>query len=210
MKRPQRNAAIRGASSTAILVLALVSNSPLAQKADLPDVKAGDEWKFAVYYTVPTTTPNRAWAITSVSSIGMEGTENGEPLRLTRELNVLESPRNTESNPKALSFPLEVGKRWRYDSDWVFKPKASRGSTTVDVAVVAHERIQVPAGEFDAFRLAATGTLRGTSPINSQYAGETTETYWYAPMARAIVKSVRHNPYLGTTTVELVEFRLVP
>ena len=176
----------------------------------MPDVKAGDEWKFAVYYTVPTTTPNRAWAITSVSSIGMEGTENGEPLRLTRELNVLESPRNTESNPKALSFPLEVGKRWRYDSDWVFKPKDSRGSTTVDVAVVAHERIQVPAGEFDAFRLAATGTLRGTSPINSQYAGETTETYWYAPMARAIVKSVRHNPYLGTTTVELVEFRLVP
>lgn len=191
-------------------MLALVSGSPLAQKADLPDVKAGDEWKFAVYYNVPTTTPNRAWAITSVSSIGMEGTENGEPLRLTRELNVLESPRNTESNPKALSFPLEVGKRWRYDSDWVFKPKASTGSTTVDVAVVAHERIKVPAGEFDAFRLAATGSLRGTSPINSQYAGETTETYWYAPMARAIVKSVRHNPYLGTTTVELVEFRLVP
>lgn len=191
-------------------MLALVSGSPLAQKADLPDVKAGDEWKFAVYYNVPTTTPNRAWAITSVSSIGMEGTENGEPLRLTRELNVLESPRNTESNPKALSFPLEVGKRWRYDSEWVFKPKASRGSTTVDVAVVAHERIKVPAGEFDAFRLAATGSLRGTSPINSQYAGETTETYWYAPMARAIVKSVRHNPYLGTTTVELVEFRLVP
>ena len=191
-------------------MLALVSGSPLDQKADLPDVKAGDEWKFAVYYNVPTTTPNRAWAITSVSSISMEGTENGEPLRLTRELNVLESPRNTESNPKALSFPLEVGKRWRYDSDWVFKPKASTGSTTVDVAVVAHERIKGPAGEFDAFRLAATGSLRGTSPINSQYAGETTETYWYAPMARAIVKSVRHNPYLGTTTVELVEFRLVP
>jgi hypothetical protein len=209
MNLPQRNAAVSRASK-ASFVLALISGTPLAQIADLPDVKAGDEWKFAAYYTVPSVTPNRTWVITSVTSIGIEGTENGEPLRLTRELNVLESPRTRESTPKALSFPLEVGKRWRYDSDWVFKPKASSGSTTVDVMVVGHETIKVPAGEFDAFRLVAVGSLRGTSPINSKYAGETTETYWYAPTARAIVKSVRHNPYLGTTTVELVEFRLKP
>lgn len=210
MELLQRNAAVSRASSKVVLTLALLSGSPLAQKADLPDVKAGDQWNFAVYYTVPSTTPNRSWLITSVTPVGIEGTENGEPLMLTRELNVLESPRNKESNPKALSFPLEVGKRWRYDSDWVFKPKESKGSTTVDVAVVGHEKVKVPAGEFDAFKLAAKGSLRGTSPINSQYAGETTETYWYAPMARAIVKSVRHNPYLGTTTIELVEFQLRP
>lgn len=198
------------ASSKVVLTLSLVSGLALAQKAELPDVKAGDQWRFAMYYTVPSTTPNRAWVITSVTPRGIEGTENGEPLMLTRELNVLESPRSKESNPKALSFPLEIGKRWRYDSDWVFKPKGSKGSTTVDVTVVGHEKVVVPAGEFDAFRLAAKGSLRGTSPINSQYAGETIETYWYAPMARAIVKSVRHNPYLGTTTVELVDFQLRP
>ena len=163
-----------------------------------------------MYYTVSSSTPSRSWVITSVTPKGVEGTENGEPLMLTRELNVLESPRDKQSNPKALSFALEVGKRWRHDSDWVFKAKGSKGSSTVDVAVVGHEKIKVPAGEFDAFKLVAKGSLRGTSPINSQYAGETTETYWYAPMARAIVKSVRHNPYLGTTTVELVDFRLRP
>jgi hypothetical protein len=163
-----------------------------------------------VYYSVPSSTPNRAWVIKSGTPMGVEGTENGEPLMLTRELNVLESPRDKQSNPKALSFPLAVGKRWRYVSDWVFKPKASKGSTTVDVAVVGHEKVKVPAGEFDAFKLVAKGSLRGTSPVNSQYAGETTETYWYAPNARAIVKSVRRNPYLGTTTFELVEFRLRP
>jgi hypothetical protein len=48
------------------------------------------------------------------------------------------------------------------------------------------------------------------SPINSQYAGEVTTTYWYAPAARAIVKSVSHNPYLGPTSVELVAFELQP
>lgn len=32
----------------------------------------------------------------------------------------------TESNPKALSVPLEVGRRWRYTSEWLFKPKGSK------------------------------------------------------------------------------------
>jgi hypothetical protein len=205
-----RDAAASSAFSKVFVTLVLLSGSALAQKADLPDVKAGDQWNFAVYYTVPSSTPNRAWVINSVTPLGIEGTENGEPLMLTRELNVLESPRDKQSNPKALSFPLEVGKRWRYASDWVFKPKGSKGSATVDVTVVGHEKVKVPAGEFDAFKLLAKGSLGGTSPINSQYAGETTETYWYAPMARAIVKSVRHNPYLGVTTVELVELRLRP
>ena len=45
---------------------------------------------------------------------------------------------------------------------------------------------------------------------NSQIAGETDTTYWYAPAARAVVKSVSRNPYIGITTVELVEFQLRP
>jgi hypothetical protein len=198
------------ASSIVLVAVALVAESTLAQTANLPDVKVGNQWRFVEYYTVPSTTPNRVWQITSITADRIAGTENGEPLLLSRELNVLESPRNKRSNPKDLSFPLELGKRWRYETTWVFKPKQSTGTTVVDVSVVAHEKIRVPAGEFDAFKLVAKGTLHGQSPIGSQYGGETSETYWYAPAARAIVKSVRHNPYLGTTTVELVEFQLQP
>lgn len=72
------------------------------------------------------------------------------------------------------------------------------------------QKVSIPAGEFEALKLAAKGSLHGMSPINSVYAGETTATYWYAPTARAIVKSVTHNPYLGVSTVELVEFQLRP
>jgi hypothetical protein len=206
----KRDSAIRRVSPMVALVLALLANSAMAQKAERPNVKVGDQWQFVLYYTVPSTTPNRAWLITSVTSKNIEGTENGEVLLLTPELNVLESPRSKESNPKALTFPLEVGKHWRYASDWVFKAKDSKGSTVVDVAVVGYEKVTVPAGEFDAFKLTSKGSLHGTSPINSQYGGETTETYWYAPTARAIVKWVRHNPYLGTSNVELVAFQLRP
>ena len=46
--------------------------------------------------------------------------------------------------------------------------------------------------------------------LNSQIDAEVNRTYWYAPAARAVVKSVTHNPYLGPSTVELVEFQLRP
>ena len=179
----------------------------IAQTADRPDVRVGDEWKFAVYYTVPSTTPNRTWLITAVTAAGIDGIENGEPLRLTHELNVVESPRDKSSDFRLLAFPLEVGKRWHYVNDWVFKMNASTGKSTVDAAIVGYEKVRVPAGEFDAFKLTSRESLSGTSPSGSRYAGEITRTYWYAPHARAIVKSISHDPYLGTTTLELVAFQ---
>lgn len=200
----------RRAAAIGFATLAAVAGATIAQTAERPDAKVGDQWKFAVYYTIPSAAPNRTWLITSVSATGIAGTENGEPLRLTRELNVMESPRERQSNPGLLSFPLEVGKRWHYVTDWVFKPKGSNGNSVVDVDVIAYEKVAVPAGEFDAFKLASRETLGGTSPIGSQYAGETTRIYWYAPAARAIVKSISHNPYLGSSTVELVAFEPGP
>ena len=187
---------------------ALLAHAAVAQNAEKPDVKVGDQWKFAVYFAVPSVTPSRTWVITSVSDSGIEGTENGDPLRLTRELNVFESPRDSSSNPRLLAFPLMVGKRWQFVNYWVFKPKGSKGKSAVEVTVIAYEKVSVPAGDFDAFKLGSRESLSGKSPIGSQYAGETTRTYWYAPAARTIVKSVSHNPYLGPSTVELVSFEL--
>lgn len=198
------------ALSMAALLLAVPATQAFAQRADRPVVHVGDQWEFVQYWGTASAEPNRTWIIRSITSTRIEGTENGEPLALTPELGVLESPRTRDSNPQSLSFPLEVGKRWRYTTDWLFKAKASKGSADIDVTVVAYERLRVPAGEFDAFKLVAKGGLRGISGINSRIEAETETTYWYAPAARAVVKSVNRNPYLGTSTVELVSIRLKP
>src|SRR5690606_25731116 len=105
----------------------LLSSGAAALAAERPDIRVGDLWRFAAYYSVPSTAPNRVWQITAVTATGIEGTEDGLPLRLTHELNVLDSPRSRESNPRLLSFPLAVGKRWQFESDWEFKPKNSKG-----------------------------------------------------------------------------------
>lgn len=192
------------AGPLAALVLLLAAAAALAQPAPRPDIRAGDRWEFAVYDAVPTRVPSRTWVVTAVTPAGIQATENGAPLKLTPELNVLDSPRQSETNPGLLRFPLEVGRRWSYDTQWTFKQKGSSGSLAMAVEVQARERVSVAAGEFEAFRLFARGKLGGNSPSNTFYGGETTTTYWYAPAARAIVKMQHHNPYLGKTTVELV------
>jgi hypothetical protein len=156
----ESDSVVRRAFWVALLALAVLPASALAQNAGGPSVKVGDQWQFVIYYGIPSTEPNRSWVINSITAAGIEGTENGKPLMLTSDLNVLESPWLKDSNPKALSFPIEVGKQWRYTSVWVFKVKGSTGSSVVDVAVVGHEKITVPAGEFDAFKLVAKGPSR--------------------------------------------------
>ena len=194
----------------AFVLLLLISGGAFAQRAEQPAARVGDQWHFAVHYTVPSLEPNRLWIVKSVNASGIEGTENGEPLLLTPELNVLETPRFKYLTPRELQFPLEVGKRWSYVTDWVFKPKMSKGNVKMSVEVVAYEKLKVAAGEFDTFKLVAKGSLGGNSPSNTFYAGDAVTTYWYAPAARAIVKSMHHSPYQGPTNFELVSFKLQP
>ncbi len=98
----------------------------MAQVAERPSVKVGDEWRFVVYYAVPSEVPNRAWRITSVDDAGIEGTEDEQPLRLTLDLNPIDSPRRADTNPRALQFPIYVGQRWSYVTNTHFKATTLR------------------------------------------------------------------------------------
>jgi hypothetical protein len=186
----------------------IVANA--APTADRPSVKPGDRWTFAVWYTVPTAEPSRTWVITSVGPGLIEGTENGQPLKLTPDLNVLESPRDRHSDPNGLRFPMTVGQRWRYASDWWFAGTGGKGTTAAEVEVTGFEKVKVPAGEFEAFRLVRKDKIAGTSPKGSLYDAVIVSTYWYAPAARAVVKLDQHNPYNGPMHMELVAFAAAP
>ena len=176
MNELERGSRVTRVPLLALLAFAALAGPAIAQKADQPIVRAGDRWQFVEYYGIASTEPNRDWVVTSVTPSQIEGTENGELLMLTSELNVLESPRNKNSNPKALSFPLEIGKQWRFASEWLFKVTGSKGSSIVDVEVVGHEKVSVPAGDFEAFKLVSKGNLRGVSLKNSLIEAEVTST----------------------------------
>ena len=53
----------------AVLALAIITAPVLAQKAERPDVKVGDQWHFASGYVAPST-PDRIWVVTAVTASG--------------------------------------------------------------------------------------------------------------------------------------------
>jgi hypothetical protein len=180
-----------------------------AQVSNRPEVRPGDQWRFVVYCAVPSPVPNRAWAVDAVDAEAIVGTENGQPLRLTRDLNPRESPLTTQWSTEPLRFPLRVGEQWRYLGRVRFKDNGSHASVETQVRVEAWEKVNVVAGQFDAFRLRSKSKIDGTSYGGSgQLQGESTAVYWYAPAARAIVKSITRSTYRGESTVELVDLLL--
>jgi hypothetical protein len=196
------------------LALAVFAGQSFAQKADRPAVKVGDRWTFeARVQPSGARQPSHTWMISSVTPARIEGTDNGRRLVLTPELNVLQSADKQHGNERLLSFPLEVGKQWSFTDKFGLLGFQMSARDTVSVEVVAHEKVRVPAGEFEAFRLEAKGTRATPS-----YTGEIGWTYWYAPAARAIVKSEfrQISTHGGTrevtmaTTTELGEFQLQP
>jgi hypothetical protein len=153
--------------------------------------------------------PNRHWVVVAVTPEAIEATGNGEPLRLSTDLNVIESPARRESNTLSLQFPLSVGKTWTYATDTLFKDNQSTARTTAQIRVVAHESVHVVAGRFDAFKIEASGTFTGRSKGGpGVLSGEFNSTYWYSPAAKAIVKSELWSTYRGSSHVELTEVRL--
>jgi len=180
-----------------------------AAKAERPDVKVGDRWKFAC--AEGRKKSDRLWVVTSVDLTGVKGTWNGQPLAMTLDLNEVDSPEHTNTDKRLLSFPLEVGKQWTSSNKFVdHTNKDVKGSEKYSVRVADYGKVRVPAGEFDTFKLKAKSSF--TAEDGS--AGTHEFTYWYAPAARAVVKGMDQVTWQGggwpETTCELVEFQLQP
>lgn len=100
-----------------------------------------------------------------------------------------------------LSWPLKVGKKWKYKSEW----KNSEGTpmtTSMDVEVVSYGEEAVLAGRFAAYKIEYKGTITnsigGSSNIH--------ETYWYSPELKVNIKKVQDDGY-GSYVLELYDYK---
>lgn len=185
------------------------SGAAPAAKAERPGVKVGDRWVSSC--TQYARTSDLVVVVTSVDQSGINGTVNGQPLELTPELNTVVSPQYTNSDRRSLSFPLEVGKEWSVTSHFVAHESIVAGGTDegtekLSVTVVGYERVRVRAGAFGAFKLKWKSSWQDIHG----YSGITDSTYWYAPAARAIVKSELVHHWEPDINCELAEFQLQP
>lgn len=166
-----------------IAITGLFVSTAGAQSAALPDVstfKVGELWEWRQIDNRTKLEESR----TSTSVIEEKGVRAMMVDGIQRSL---EFPFVFEPSSKPWRvWPLEVGKQWQIDVDYV-RPDRTTGHLKQDARVVSYEEVTVPAGKFMAFKIEHDGYVH----ISNGFNGRLVDTFWYAPAARADVKHMR-------------------
>lgn len=124
--------------------------------------------------------------------------------------NAVENRDNVADVPQQL-FPaeLQVGKRWTSLNNVVMKIGRSAGETkrvTMDVSIQAREKIRVPAGEYNAFRIVASGWS-----VGDRNATKIEVKLWVVPGINVFIRreriKQRGNRLVESDLTELVAIR---
>jgi hypothetical protein len=132
-----------------------------------------------------------------------EVTFNGGKWIFDRLGNVIRGPDGRRYTPRQ-DKPLEyaVGKRWttRYG---VTRGDSYAGNAETDFRIAAKERIRVPAGEFDCYRIEANGVSRAIDDFPGAPYVEGRVTYWMAPgvVRRVVAYDETHREIGGSGRV---------
>lgn len=185
-------------SFAALCLAALNCAGALAQPAELPDeaaFKPGDRW---VWREVDNRSRQELGTVSQ--TVVVDGDRKTMVLSDGRSVPVRAVLVGMPSDKPWRIWPLVPGAVWSHDTTW---PRAEGGTSRVrqDAKVVGWEEVVVPAGRFNALRIEYDGFVL----TSGGWYGRITETYWYAPSARADVKLMRkvgNNDF----TRELVSF----
>lgn len=192
----------------AIFAAGVANTQPVSPRAEAPNIKVGDRWKTEQKdRRTGVKELETARSITAVVASQLEGLENDGKLLMTSELALIESPTVViTGDAKVLNFPLEVGKKWDYQYSLRNKVTGVSSRLQLESSVIGYEKVKVPAGEFDAFRIQAKGFWNNDSTGRN---GRLQTTHWYAPAARSIVKTEYEDGF-NNWIRELTELQLQP
>jgi hypothetical protein len=148
--------------------------------AERPMWKVGYMWKYHQVGGSPAVESDWSREVNKSLPAGQFSilTETGKELVFDGETNSLD-PRGPDYSWKRFSFPLFVGKEWTHKRH--FGNAAYDGYETSSWEVKGYEKMTVPAGTYDCFRV--EGVVWGTlaiPPYGPQTSHETV-MYWYCP-----------------------------
>ena len=181
---------------TALLLL-LVSCSPsTTNKPSLNDYESGEKWVWNWKRTVEGEVRAQGEDLQEVVDYnGVLGLWNGvDTVRISTILD------QKQSNTPFRDWPLFVGKKWKYESEWE-NNEGTKGKTSQDAEVVSYEELNVEAGNFMAYKIEYKGMV-----TNSRgYKGEMSDTWWYSPELKTYIKHVNNDGY-GVYVNELIHY----
>lgn len=188
-------------------VSAVQAQTPLA--GDPPAVKVGDTWRWVRSdRRTGLKEHENVRTIKSVAADRIEAVETDGSALYTGDMSAVETAWWVRTPPARFAlYPLAVGKKWEFD--YVQNNKTGNRAKVrwqYSAEVAAQEKVKVPAGEFDTFKLVYKGSWNNDTSGRSGRAALTT---WYAPAARGTVK-IEYEDGTNYNVTELVELKLQP
>ncbi|MEP0365440.1 MAG: hypothetical protein ABJN36_08165 [Cyclobacteriaceae bacterium] len=88
-----------------------------------------------------------------------------------------------ESETPKYDWPLEVGKKWKYESSWTSQD-GTTGNQSQDAEVLSYQEETVEAGTFMAYTIKYTGKTTNSRGYNA----DEEEVWVYAPAVKTFIK----------------------
>lgn len=149
--------------------------------AERPELRVGDRWVFHETGTDAGKEVDRRWSreIVDIASDGVIRVKRRDGNFISFDSSWNPRPADhPDISAHDFEFPLKVGAKWSYSS-----PPGERFRVQSFHEVMAYERIALPAGTYECFR------LEGESRYDEKYYGETWYmTRWYCPAVKYLAK----------------------
>lgn len=174
-----------------------VTNSGIAQQPTIEDYTIGEKWVWK-YKGVTTAGEVRSDGQESreiVSNDGILGLLIG-----TDTIPVADIVKPEESETPRYDWPLEVGKKWKYEIGWTSQD-GTEGLQSQDAEVISFKEETVEAGVFMAYTIQYKGKI-----TNSRgYSADAEEFWLYAPVVKNFIKLTQTQGDFSYTE-ELIEY----
>jgi hypothetical protein len=172
----------------ALLLISACKTSVKPITANEPTIKdyvVGEQWE----YTWKTTAGEkiRGEGITSKEVVAYK---NGLGFSFGNDTIQITNPSSEKSNTPYRDWPLEIGKKWRYESETT-NNEGDKITIKQDAEVISYGDVTVKGGTFKAFKIVYTGTIRNHK--FSETGGLSNDVWWYAPTLKSYVKHTQDN-----------------
>ena len=156
------------------------SDSGIIQQPTLADYLMGEKWVW------------KYKGVTTAGEVRSDGTDTRMIVRTDEGLGMTigndtipltDIVKPDESETPKYAWPLEVGKKWKYENSWTSQD-GTTGNQSQDAEVLSYQEESVEAGTFMAFTIKYTGKI-----TNSRgYSADEEEVWLYAPEVKTFIK----------------------
>ncbi|MDF9800849.1 hypothetical protein OKW21_006112 [Catalinimonas alkaloidigena] len=156
------------------------ANSGITQQPTLADYQVGEKWVW------------KYKGVTTEGEVRSDGEETREIVSVNGVLGmtigndtipVTDIVKPDESETPKYDWPLEVGKKWKYENNWTSQD-GTTGNQSQDAEVLSYQEETVAAGTFMAYTIKYTGKTSNSRG----YSANEEEVWLYAPAIKNFIK----------------------